>query len=176
MRIVRRLGWFCILLLASCDRAPQWYAPPPQRQPIQNPRPYRMTSTVDFSDPEADAYILRDIHKNEGAVWRWTDRRPAVSLKLRTIENRKFVIDFTLPGITFKDTGPVTISFFVNDHLLDRIRYDQPGMKHYEKLVPQPWLILDDRNTAGAEIDKMWTNKGGGPQYGFIISRIGLVQ
>lgn len=165
-----------LLVLWSCDRPQEWYAPPPQRQPIRNPHPYNVTYLVDFGSPEADAHILRDIHKYDGSAWRWTDQHPAVRVKIRTIESRKYVIDYTVPDITFKDTGPVTISFYVNDHLLGSERSDKPGMRHFEKPVPPGWLILDDTNTLGAGIDKMWVARGDGKLFGFIISRIGLTQ
>ena len=56
----------------------------------------------------------------EGGDWRWTRAEPELRFVLDSIDNRKLLFDFNINETTFKDTGPVTISFFVNKHLLGR--------------------------------------------------------
>ncbi len=87
----------------------------------------------------------------------------------------KYVIDFTLPEVTFKVTGPVTITFLVNDHVLDKVRYTAQGHQHFEKMVPPGWVELGQYAIAGAEIDKVWVSPTDGARLGFILSRIGLM-
>jgi hypothetical protein len=132
---------------------------------------------IDLSEPGADQSIVQDIPTGvASSSWRWTGRRPTVRLTLLTAQNLKYHADFAVPEATFKDTGPVTLSFFVNDRLLDKIRYTTPGQKTFDKDIPAGWLEAPGSNTLAIEIDKIWVSKDDGAKLGFILSRIGLVQ
>lgn len=161
------------LLLASCKRDP-WYSVPEQRPSFEG-YPSHVARVVDMGDPDADLRIVRDINPKTDQPWRWTGQRPAVKIRVRANRDLKYTIDFTLPDVTFKATGPVTMTFTVNDHVLERVRYTVPGYHQFEKAVPAEWLPLDEVATVGAEIDKLWTSEDGKP-FGFILSRIGLKQ
>jgi len=172
-------GWkpACLTLffiLAACDRTP-WFAAPEQRPSLAG-SPSHAARVVEMEDRDADRRIVRDILPRGDAPWRWTGQRPALKIRVRADENLKYLIDFTLPKITFKDTGPVSIAFTVNDRVLDRVRFTEPGSKHFEKVVPQDWLAIDAYAIVGAEIDKLWTDPDQGRKYGFIITRMGLIQ
>lgn len=174
LRIVGTSLCLMCLMLAACDRTP-WY-PVPQQRPSFEEFPSHAARVVEMDDPDADRRFVRDIMPRTDTSWRWTGQRPAIKIMVRTDQPLKYTIDFTLPKITFKDTGPVTIAFTVNDRLLDRIRYTEPGFKHFEKAVPLDWLPIDEEAIIGAEIDKLWTDPDGGKKYGFIITRMGLTQ
>lgn len=130
---------------------------------------------VNMDDSDAAAHFVRDIY-DSGTSWRWTRQSPAVKLKIRSLESLKYTVDFTVAEVTFKDTGPVTITFTVNDHVLDRVRITAQGHQHFEKRIPAEWLALDQYAILGAQIDKMWVSKTDGAKFGFILSRIGLVE
>src|SRR5689334_21058101 len=121
------------LSLWSCQNIPETYAPPEQRQPFENFRPYRVSRLVHMSGGDAESHFVRDISGAHSGSWRWTGQRPAVRVLIRSNENLHYLIDFTIPGATFEQTGPVTLSFYVNDHLLDRAVYTSPGVHHFEK-------------------------------------------
>jgi hypothetical protein len=160
--------------LAACDRTP-WFAAPEQRPSLAG-FPDHAARVVGMDDPDADRRFVRDIMPKTDTTWRWTGQRPALKIRVRADENLKYTVDFTLPKVTFKDTGPVTIAFTVNDHVLDRVTYTEPGFKHFEKTVPPDWLPIDAYAIVGAEIDKLWTDPDKGLEYGFIITRMGLEQ
>ncbi len=155
---------------------PESYAPPVQRQPFESFRPYRIKRVVNMNDPDAPAHIVKDINSHAEGMWRWTQQTPTVKVKVRSTENLKYTIDFSLPEVTFKDTGPVTLSFSVNGHLLSQVHYDKSGEYHYEKLIPPEWLTVDQDALLAAEIDKVWVSKEDGVKLGFILTRIGLTQ
>lgn len=155
---------------------PETYAPPVQRQPFENFRPYRSTRIVNMSDGDATVRIVRDVDAGLAGSWRWAGQHPTIRVPGGPVENLLYVIDFTLPEVTIKDTGPVTLSFYVNDRLLDRVRYSSPGVQHFEKRVPDGWTQEDQEATVGAEIDKMWTSPEDGKHLGFILTSIGLKQ
>jgi len=164
------------LVLTACQNMPEPYAPPEQRQTFENFRPYRVTRIVDMSDGDAPEHFVRDITNTGTGSWRWTMQRPTVRVVLRSNENLTYTIDFSIAEATFKDTGPVTVSFFVNDHPLDKIRYASSGQQHFEKKVPQDWVQPNQETTLAAEIDKVWVSKEDGTHLGFLLTRIGLKQ
>jgi hypothetical protein len=131
---------------------------------------------VDMSDPGVTPRLVRDIDDGPPAPWRWTGPRPAVRIKIGYSRQMNYVIDFALPEVTFKDTGPVTVEFTVNDHVLNRVRYATPGSKHFEKAVPPDWLEPRSNVIVGAEIDPVWVSKLDGARLGFILTRIGLAE
>ncbi len=167
-------SFILLLSLGACDRAP--WLPLPAQSPSYEGWPKHAARVVDMSDPDADRRFLRDIAPRGDTSWRWSQQRPALKIRVRTDENLKYTIDFALPAITFKDTGPVTIAFTVNDRVLDRVRYTTPGDHHFEKQVPADWLILDKDAIVGAEVDKLWTSPIDGKTFGIIIVRMGLMQ
>ena len=154
---------------------PEPYAPPEQRQPIEVGRPYRISRVVNMDDGDASSYFVRDIMGLNGS-WRWTGKRPAIRIAIRSNERLHYSIDFTLADATFKVTGPVTIIFSVNDHVVGTQRYAAPGVQHYDAIVPPDWVQPNTEATVGAEIDKVWVSPTDGAQLGFILNRIGLRQ
>lgn len=160
------------LVLTSCVSTPDSYGVPPQHLPF---RPN--TNQSDFvaaADPLAARFFVRDIN-TELAVWRWTGAEPELRFTLDSIQNRKLVYYFVINETTFKDTGPLTISFFVNKHLLGRERYDAPGEKTFEKAVPAEWLKAGEESHVIAHIENPW-HAPDGLVLGILLQRAGLVQ
>jgi hypothetical protein len=154
---------------------PAPYAPPEQRQPFEELAPYRISRLINMADGDAENYFIRDIGGLAGN-WRWTGKHPEVRLYLRSKQKLHYVIDFTIVEATFKDTGPVTLSFLVNGHLLDKVTYTTSGAQHFDKAVPEEWVEAGKDAIVGAEIDKPWISPADGAALGFILSRIGLRQ
>ncbi len=161
--------------LCACGSRPEAYAPPEQRPLFEEYHSY-FWNVVNMADLDANAHIVRDIARGRGGSWRWTGQRPAVKLRLRSNQRLKFSIDLSIAGATFKDTGPVTISFYVNDHLVDQVHYSTPGSRHFEKPIPAGWITPEGDTILAAEIDKTWTSKEDGARLGFILTRIGLIK
>ena len=132
---------------------------------------------VEMSSPDADTHIVKDIEPGSaGGSWRWTSQQPTVKVLSVTNSNLKLTCDFALWDTAFQQTGPVEISFLVNDHLLEKVRYTAPGTKHFEKAVPTGWLTTDVESTVSARIDKLYTAPQDGRKFGFILVRIGFLQ
>lgn len=119
------------------------------------------------------AGVVSDILRPAGG-WSWTRKRPSVKIRLRGGLPVRYAIDFAVADATFAQTGPVNVTFFVNDHTLETIRYSAPGPQRYEKSVPPEWLKPE--NIVGAEVDKLWTSPGDGAQLGLILNSIGLTE
>jgi hypothetical protein len=163
-------------MASACRNIPGPFAPPVQRQPLEEFRPYRMSAIVDMADEDAKTHFVQDLTSNATATWRWTGQRPTLRVRMRSAENLRYTIDFAIAGAMLAKTGPLTVSFLVNDRILDRVRYDHDGAQHFEKAVPAGWVTAGEDVTVGASVDKPWVPPEGGPKLGIMLVRMGLTQ
>jgi hypothetical protein len=164
-----------IFLLAGCSNIPDSYAPPIQRKPLTGAEPSPIGTFVSMGSPEADAYIVRDLTEyTPGSAWRWTRKRPELRFFLDGIDHLKFKVDFSVADATLKDTGPVTISVFINGHPLGSVKCPTAGRQAFEKPVPAAFLHAKAVNFAALEIDKVWVSKTDGAVLGFILTTAGF--
>jgi hypothetical protein len=166
-----------LCFLAGCSDIPDSYAPPVQRKPLTGAEPNPIGTFANLGEPSADAYIVSDITGYvESSSWRWTRKRPELRFFLDSIQNLKFEADFSIADVTLKETGPVTISIFINGHRLDSVKYAVAGRKHYRKPVPEAFLLPKAVNFAALEIDKVWVSKTDGAVLGFILTSAGFTE
>jgi hypothetical protein len=169
------LGAMCGLL-CGCGNLPEPYAPPAQRPFFEAPA--ESVRILNMSDADAESHFVQEIDATlQANTWRWTGRRPTIHLHPNSNQKLVYSIDFAIAESTFSQTGPVTLSMFVNDHLLERVRYASPGRRRFEKAVPAAWVEPNQDTTLAAEIDKLWTppQRGGAP-LGFLLIALGLQQ
>jgi len=162
------------LLLSACAKAPTPYPLPEQRAPLPEFRAYRPAYLVSMADADAEKHILSDIIGPPRTKWRWTGKRPTVQIAFGDRLSLDFVMDFVLMEHTMKDTGPVTVSFLINEHKLDSVLYTQPGVKHFEKAIPEEWLVPGKEAVLEAELDKMWSTPEDNAKLGMIFVGAGL--
>jgi len=130
---------------------------------------------VDMVDPNADAYVVRGINPGApGDVWRWTGPRPELRFFLESVANVDFVADFAIADDTFKDTGPVVVSILINGNLLDKVKCDKPGERHFSKAVPPALLYPNAPNFAALEPDKVWVAPTDKVKLGLLLIRAGF--
>jgi len=170
----RALTALAFLTLIACQNIPQAVAPPEQRQPMASTRPYRISHVLDLADGDTSR-VVSDILGPAGG-FSWTAKRPTIKIRLRGLPHVRYTIDFGIIDATFKDTGPVSITFLVNEHALETVRYTQTGSQHFEKDVPLEWIRRDEDTLISAEIDKVWIAPDDGAKLGFILSRMGLTE
>jgi hypothetical protein len=176
--MTRSVGLVCapVLIASACRNVPGPFAPPVQRQPLADFRPYRASAIVDMSDEDAKTHFIQDFSSKATPMWRWTAKRPAVRVRMRTSGEIRYTIDFVIGEAMLRDVGPITVSFFVNDIVLGKIRYVRDGVQHFEKAIPAGLVTEGQDVTVGAEIDKTWVPPEGGPAVGIMLMRIGLTQ
>ena len=133
---------------------------------------------LDMADSDAENHFVQDISPSlQVNTWRWTGKRPAIRIFPKTTQRLSYFIDFAISDVAFAQTGPVTLSYFVNDHLLDRVRYTVPGRQRFEKPVPADWLDANGYAILAAEIDKVWIPpQRDAKPLGFILVSVGLEQ
>ena len=166
-----------LCLLAGCANIPDSYAPPIQRKPLTGAEPSPIGTFVNLGEASADAYIVRDVTGYvESSGWRWTRKRPELRFFLDSTEHLKFKADFSIADVTLKETGPVTISIFINSHLLDKTKYTTADRRQFEKPVPAAFLLPKSVNIVALEIDKVWVSKTDGAVLGFILTSAGFTE
>ena len=164
-------------LLAGCGRTPDGFPPPIQRDFATTSQATSPVTFLALGDPDAGAYVVRDIQANiEGDGWRWTHDRPAVRILLNRNDGWKARMEFSFPEPNFRQTGPVTVSFFVNDKLLDKVRYTTPGAKVFERAVPAAWLKAGEEALLSAEIAPPWIAPTDKAHLGFVLYKAGFVR
>jgi hypothetical protein len=169
------LGAMCGIL-CGCGNLPEPYAPPAQRPFFKAPP--EAARILSMADAGVESHFVQDISADlQGNTWRWTGKRPTIRLHLNSKQRLVYSMDFAIAEPTFQQTGPVTLSLFVNDHLLGSVRYASPGRQRVERPVPEEWLEAGENATLAAEIDKVWTPPPpGGTPLGFILVALGLQQ
>jgi hypothetical protein len=160
------------VLPVGCVSTPDSYPVPEQHQPFR----------AHMSDPEyvvagardASRFFVRDIRLDAG-LWRWTGAEPELEFTLSDRSDRKLEYEFVINEATFKHTGPVTISFFVNGRLLTRERYDSPGDKKVTKIVRGEWLQGRGKTRVLARVENTWRSPDG-VIFGILLKRAGFVE
>lgn len=157
---------FSILLGAGCQSLPVFFAPPAQKASLAS------AHFVMMSDPQAGFYIVQGFRDHSEGVWRWALAHPLLRFTLPNTGPLKFIMDFTLPEATFRETGPVTLAIALNGRPFDRVRGDHPGDYHYEQPVPGDRLHEPGENLVAIDPDKTATPE----KLGFVLLRAGFVE
>jgi hypothetical protein len=163
--------------LAGCSREPTIYPPPIQRLLPAAPEKKALGAFVNMNDANVDEYIVGGLqNQTEGAGWRWAHEAPELRFLLDRTERLKFVMDLGLPEYNFGQTGPVTLSFFINGRLLDKVRYTTPGDRRYEKRVPAGWLKKGEFTIVRIQADPPWIAPTDKVKLGFVLHRAGFIE
>jgi hypothetical protein len=176
MKRLLALACAVVLVEGGCQNVPEPYAPPVQRPAVENFHPYPILAIVSMSDDDAQTHFVQDITPLATSTWRWTGKKPMIRVKARTAEALRYTIDFVLPEEHLRETGPVNIAFLVNDRVLDRAHYNSAGDQHFEKPIPEGWVIAGQDITVGAEVDKTTVDPHEGLKLGIVLVRIGITQ
>ncbi|MBK9171180.1 MAG: hypothetical protein IPM24_27490 [Bryobacterales bacterium] len=161
--------------LAACAPDPPAYPPPIQRPSLAQPRLGDVGPFVSMADPLSQAHIVRDVsHAIEADAWRWTGRNPELRFYLESVEHLRLQCEFAIADQTFGDTGPVTVTYFVNGQRLDVRRYENAGGHEYVHPVPAAMLRAGAMNTVRMQIEPAWISPADGSVLGIILTRAGF--
>jgi hypothetical protein len=158
-----------ILMLAQCGGGS--VALPPQRRSYSGPEPGAFGEFARVADPHCDGNFVRGFRPS--GRWAWTARRAEMQFMVES-GARKFNADIYLAGKTLKETGPVTISFYVNGRLLGAMRCDGAREFVFEKAVPKGWIDPARPVAVTLETDKAWVSPDG-TEYGFLLVSAGFL-
>ena len=129
-----------------------------------------------MADPHADAYLVKDVAPSGPGTWRWVYDHPVLRFMVPDVPRLKFMMDFSIPERTLRETGPVTLTFTINGQILDRLRCERGGELHYAHEVPHAMLRPDAINLVAIDPEPVWVSKADGGRLGFILSRAGFTE
>jgi hypothetical protein len=165
-----------LLLAAGCTKIPDTYAPPVQRQPLTGQDPSGLRPFIRMNEPGVDAHLIKDVGPFlEGGTFRWTQQNPTLQFQLPPRTGWKLRFDFSLHSTVLKQTGPITITYFVNGKKLDEVRYEKDGEQHFEKAVPAGWLSSGSATVVAAKLDKVM-EAADHNKLGLILTGAGFVE
>ncbi|HEU0123200.1 MAG TPA: hypothetical protein VFQ91_21900 [Bryobacteraceae bacterium] len=164
-----------LLLLSACTPLPDSYPVPPQRTQGDAPDPEPMGSMVSFSKGNGPQHIISDfLNGPPDQLWRWTGEKPVVRVILKDTSNLRMRVGFAFPDQSHKPLLPITVRYYVNNHLLDTVVYKQSGVLEFRKAVPAEWLQPGPENYLGCIISPVYVAEGDGTKLAMVISEIGL--
>ena len=163
------------MLTLCCGRSPGVYAAPQQRSLDLGPDPGGLGSFVAMDDPIADDYIVKDISPGRD-FRRWAFTAPEMRFQVKEARHLRFVADFAIPEVTYKVTGPVTVSCAVNGKKLLSMVCDHPGDFHLEKPVPEGWIDPAAQVHVTFEATPRWISPEDGAQLSFLLRSAGFTQ
>ena len=172
--MIRRAALAASLVFAACTPSPGPYSLPPQHSLVEGAEQLSYSEYVRSTDTRADLHFVKDISDAPGP-FRWTGAAPEWRLLVKSEHGRRFRAAFTIHDITFRDTGPLTIAFTVNGHVLDEVRYDTGGDKTFEKPVPPEYLRAHEENRVSMLIRNPWRAPDDGALLGVLWREAGFL-
>ena len=175
--MVRRILLVAIaeVLTVACGRRVGSFPLPAQQSLSLGPDPGGLRGMVRMDDPDADAFLVRDIGTQPG-VFRWAFRYPELRFRVKDVRNLKFAVEFAIPEVTFRVTGPVTVSCAVNGTTLATMRCGHAGDYRLEHAVPQG--LVEPRQPIRVTFDAnpRWVSPDDGAQLSFMLHSAGFTQ
>ena len=162
------------LLTVSCGREPGVFAAPPQRSIDLGADPDGPHAFVNMDDPVVDDYLVNDISPERG-FRRWAFTRPELRFHLNDVRHLIFTAEFAIPEVTYKVTGPVTVSYAVNGRTLGAIRCDHAGDFRLEKPVPDGLVEPGKFVRVTFEANPRWISPDDGAQLSFLLRSAGFI-
>ena len=166
------LSVICVLTV-SCGRQPGAFAVPPQRSLDLGPDPDSTLAFVTMDNPQADAYIVRDISPEHG-FHRWAFIQPELTFRINDPRHLIFAAEFAIPEVTYKVTGPVTVSYAVNGQTLGTLRCDHVGFFRIDKPVPEGLVEAGKPIRVTFEATPRWVSPEDGAQLSFLLHSAGF--
>lgn len=161
------------LLAGACGREAGWFPVPVQQSLDLGMDPGGVGSAVKMVDADADDYIVRDIDPMPGA-WRWAFAHPELRFRVRSAEEWRFTAQIAIPEVTFRVTGPVGITYFVDGRKLGAIRCGHPGEFEIDQAVPAGWLDAGRYIHVTFEADRHWVSPEDSAQLSFQLFQAGF--
>jgi hypothetical protein len=164
----------------ACGQEAGWY-PIPAQQSLDlgaldvGVEPGGVGSLVKMSDPDADDYIVRDVDPMPG-VWRWAFAHPELRFRMRDTNHSRFTAEIAVPEVTFRVTGPVGITYYIDGRMLGSIRCDHSGKFEIDHAIPLGWMDANRYIHVTFEADRRWVSPDDGKQLSFQILQAGFIK
>jgi hypothetical protein len=139
--------------------------------------PLPSATFIIMKNDNADMGIVQEIlHEQPGSAWRWTNQHPRVKVWVNSVAGWSLYIKFTLPAVILKKTGPISIRFSINDHLLETRTFEKEQQYEFVKAVPEAILKPADPNFIALDLDRVYVSPKDGVKLGILLQEIGLTR
>jgi hypothetical protein len=171
--------WGIVLVLiagastTACGREPGRFAPPAQRSLDLGPDPGVPRELVRMNDPDADAFLVRDISPEPGET-RWAFLHPELRLSVADARHLTFAAEFAIPEVTFRVTGPVMVWCAINGKNLAAMRCDHAGDYRLEHAVPEGLVEANKPIRVTFEANPRWVSPEDGAELSFLLRTVGF--
>jgi hypothetical protein len=174
---MRGIVWVVIVavLTACCGREAGVYPMPEQRRTDLGEDPGGLGAFITMDDPLSDDYIVKDIGTQRD-YRRWAFRHPELRFRLKVASHLKLVVEFTIPPVTYKVTGPVTVEYALNGRTVGALRCDHAGDYKMEKAVPDGLVKTGEVTRLTFEANPRWIAPDDGAQLSFLLRSAGFAQ
>ncbi len=161
------------LFAAACGREAGWFPIPQQQSLDLGMDPGGIGPSVNMSDADAGDYIVRDIDRMPG-VWRWAFAHPELRFRVSQAEGLRFTAQIAIPQVTFRVTGPVTVTYFIDGRQFGAILCEHAGQFVIDQPVPAAWLHPGRYIHITFEADRHWVSPEDGAQLSFQLIQAGF--
>jgi hypothetical protein len=125
--------------------------------------------------PGVNGHFLADVMEGaETEVWRWTFERPAWFVDAGDRSQPRFRLDLRIHPPTFRETGPVRLTVWINGQRLGEDLYAAPGDHTFERVVPPDWIRPDGPTLVETTLDKYYVAPADGQKLGYLFLRAGF--
>lgn len=174
--IYRVLRGFLPPILLSLSACEPRLIPLPEQQPeIVASDPPDVRYLVRMAAPRPDQRIVKDI-SGLSTRSRWTGPNPTVGLKLPDSGPWVARVEFLIHDTTWRTTGPLTVTLYLNGQRLLETRYETAGPQILTAPVPAPFVPPSGEVTLSARIHPVWVAPSDGVALGVLLSAIGVVR
>ena len=150
--------------------------PLPEQRPVSEGRdPGDLGIFISMGDPYAPEYVVRDISP-EKSNWRWAFVRPELKVRVPATPGFRFLMEFAVPEVTFRETGPIHVTCYLDGKSLGPLLVQEPGRHRYEKHVPAGLVQAGALVTVTADVDKRFIAKEDGAQLSFLLGGAGFIE
>lgn len=120
----------------------------------------QLASRLSLADPRAAVQLIHGFYDPEGNAWRWTARQfSAVLPTPASPAATQLVFKFSVPDVSIRKLGPLTLSAAVNGMTLPAETYSAPGDFTYRQQIP-PAALTGQAVTVDFSLDKTLPPEG----------------
>lgn len=129
-----------------------------------------------MNSSSAPVSIVRDVASDlQAGAWRWASRHAELRFFLNTAQGWKAKVDYSVPRAAVENSGPLTLTFLVNNTPIDTVPHMRDGRFVWERPVPPAILVANGMNYLRIEADRS-INQAGGQPVSFILTAAGFVR
>jgi hypothetical protein len=160
------------IVLSNCKERPEYVRLPPQ---------YQSSFHNDFL-PNLPLLTMGTNITEENAIegvygtnndWPWSNDHPSFVCFLKGPGPWQFALHFATVKTTLRDTGPVTITVWINDMPFSKFVVSEATVAEYTRNVPAEMAISGAVRVA-LTIQPFWTSPKDGQRLGILIRSIGF--